>query len=329
MFYGIPADSLESIPSIVQIPRQIQKQELLKLMPLEWLFNYKKFQQNSQPVQTADACFEKRANNTIKLIFQSPTDQALSIVSHPPSSQSSLRNSFSYSSMITAVSTAQEDLPIHGFASDDYPIYPDKVNGHFLWDVPGSYMCDPDCPCLEDEEDDNDFNRRPRRCKKKNHKLNSCYQKPPLPPDDPDSLTLLPIYRKGLRLIQKEYEQKSCRQEANQPMLHSIPIQSCIMFSSSSYQEHFPPLEKQTDPQTKVTTKPFVHSPVTPNGQIEEPKPFEVVLNWQTQTARAQNSAFRSLDEKIERVACQVKQTNTKVDKITSQLEQMYLDMQN
>ena len=78
------------------------------------------------------------------------------------------------------------------------------------------------------------------------------------------------------------------------------------------------PLEKQIDPQTKVTTKPFVHSPVTSNGQLEEPKPFEAVLNWQTQNARAQNSAFRSLNEKIEKVASQVKQIDTKVDRITT-----------
>ena len=43
----------------------------------------------------------------------------------------------------------------------------------------------------------------------------------------------------------------------------------------------------------------------------------------------AHNSAFRSLDEKIEKVVSQVKQTNTKVDRITTQLEQMYFDMQN
>ena len=112
-------------------------------------------------------------------------------------------------------------------------------------------------------------------------------------------------------------------------MLHSSPIQSYMMFSSSSYQEQFPPLEKQTNPQIKVTTKPFVHSPVTPNGQLEELKPFEAVLNWQTQNARAQNSAFKSLNEKIEKVTSQVKQTHTKVDRITTQLEQMYFDMQN
>ena len=67
----ILAESSESILSIVQIPRQIQKQELFKLMPLEWLSNYEKFHQNSQPVQTSDAHFEKRVDGTVKLIFQS------------------------------------------------------------------------------------------------------------------------------------------------------------------------------------------------------------------------------------------------------------------
>ena len=40
----------------------------------------------------------------------------------------------------------QEDLPITGFNSDGFPVYPAKQNGHFLWDVPGSGHCDPDCP---------------------------------------------------------------------------------------------------------------------------------------------------------------------------------------
>ena len=33
----------ESVPTILQIPRQIPKQDLLKLMPLEWLSNYEQF----------------------------------------------------------------------------------------------------------------------------------------------------------------------------------------------------------------------------------------------------------------------------------------------
>ena len=43
------------IPTIIQIPKQIQKQELLKLMPLEWLTNYEHFHQNSKPVETIEA----------------------------------------------------------------------------------------------------------------------------------------------------------------------------------------------------------------------------------------------------------------------------------
>ena len=116
--------------------------------------------------------------------------------------------------MITAVSVAQESLPIHGFASDGYPIYPDKINGHFLWDVLSSHMCDSYCPCVK-EEDDDDFNMCHRPHKKKSHKSDPCHKKPILPLDDPDSLTPLHIYRKGLRL---------CKQEANQPILHSTPI---------------------------------------------------------------------------------------------------------
>ena len=39
----------DTILTIIQIPKQIKKQELLKLMPLEWLSNYKQFHQNSEP----------------------------------------------------------------------------------------------------------------------------------------------------------------------------------------------------------------------------------------------------------------------------------------
>ena len=33
----------DQIPTIITIPRQIPKHELIKLMPLEWISNYKKF----------------------------------------------------------------------------------------------------------------------------------------------------------------------------------------------------------------------------------------------------------------------------------------------
>lgn len=98
--------------------------------------------------------------------------------------------------------------------------------------------------------------------------------------------------------------------------------------SSSSCNSKFPPLEKHNDPQSKVTTKPYVHGPVTPSGQLEEPKPFETVLNWQSKNARAQNTSLEQIHTKVDAVTTQVRQTSSKVDSIATQLEKMYTDME-
>ena len=103
------------------------------------------------------------------------------------------------------------------------------------------------------------------------------------------------------------------------------------MFSShsQSYSESFPPLEKHTDPQTRVTSKPYVQSPVTASGQPEEPKQYEAVLNWQTRNASAQNQSLHQLGKKIDRVASQVSQTETKVDTLSNRLDQIYMKLQD
>ncbi|KAH9792618.1 hypothetical protein KPL71_004196 [Citrus sinensis] len=238
----------DTIPTIIQIPKQIQKQDLLKLMPLEWLTNYEHFHQNSEPVQTKEATFGRRPNGQVKLSFQTPDTK--------PASDSP---QLSYTAMITAVQTGQEkQLPIHGFSSEGYPVYPDKINGHFIWDVPEAHMCNPDCPCLDDmdiEEELEVMRRKKKKKKKSSYPPSSCKPFPPHPPPDP------------------------------KPPVH--PIRSCLMFSSHSYEDFFPPLEKQMDTQTRVTSKPFVQSPVTASGQPEEPKQYEAVLNWQTKNASA------------------------------------------
>ena len=76
----------DTIPTIIQIPKQIQKQELLQLMPLEW--------QNSELVQTTEATFERRQNGQVKLSFQTPDTKLVSDTSQ-----------LSYTAMITAVQT--------------------------------------------------------------------------------------------------------------------------------------------------------------------------------------------------------------------------------
>ena len=105
--------------------------------------------------------------------------------------------------MITAVSTGQEsNLPIYRFSLEGYPVYPEKVNSHFLWDVPKAHMCNPDCPYSDDTDDDEDFEimRIRRRKKKKSHipKI-PCRPYSSRPSDDLEPDQPLPIYKKVLR----------------------------------------------------------------------------------------------------------------------------------
>ena len=90
--------------------------------------------------------FERRSDGTVRMTFRPPP----TALEEPP------RLSFTYSAMVTAVQTAQEKLPITGFNSEGYPVYPAKLNGHFLWDSLGSGNCDPDCPCWNDWDEDDD-----------------------------------------------------------------------------------------------------------------------------------------------------------------------------
>ena len=66
-----------------------------------------------------------------------------------------------------------------------------------------------------------------------------------------------------------------------------------------------------------------------PTGQLEEPRPFEAVLNWHTQNAIAQNTVLQNLDHRVQLVTTQVQNTDKKIDSISAQLEQMYTDLKN
>ncbi|KAH9769835.1 hypothetical protein KPL71_012160 [Citrus sinensis] len=310
----------DQIPTIIRIPRQIPRHELIKLMPLEWISNYEQFHNNTAPIQTSESMFERRQDGTVRMTFKPP----------PSAPQEPPRLSFTYSSMITAVQTAQEDLPITGFNSEGYPVYPAKHNGHFLWDAPGSGMCDPNCPCWDDWEEDDDYATTRKKKPKKKKPSVPCHHCDPKPPSDPPPPPApLPIYRKELRWIAKH-----CKSEIPSPLPNPTPIVqplACMMFSSTSsdYSSSFPSLEPHTDPQRNVVSKPFVPLPITSTGHLEPPKPFESVLNWQTQNARAQNDTLLHLNSKVENISLRTEQIETKDDSITAQMQQIYQNLQS
>ncbi|KAH9780682.1 hypothetical protein KPL71_008170 [Citrus sinensis] len=310
----------DQIPTIIQIPRQIPRHELIKLMPLEWISNYEQFHNNTAPIQTSESMFERRQDGTVRMTFRPP----------PSAPQEPPRLSFTHSSMITAVQTAQEDLPITGFNSEGYPVYPTTHNGHFLWDAPGSGMCDPNCPCWDDWEEDDDYaTTRKKKPKKKKPPVPSHHCDPKPPSDPPPPPAPLPIYRKELRWIAKH-----CKSEIPSPLPNPTPIVqplACMMFSSTSsdYSSSFPSLEPHTDPQRNVVSEPFESSPITSTGHLEPPKPFESVLNWQTQNARVQNDTLLHLNSKVENISLRTEQIETKVDSITAQMQQIYQNLQS
>ncbi|KAH9686179.1 hypothetical protein KPL70_014272 [Citrus sinensis] len=267
--FQIQLQGAEQTPTskIATLHHQI-KQELLRLMPLEWLTNYEHFHQNLEPVQTTEATFNRGPIGQVKLSFQTPDTEP---VSNSPQ--------LSYTAMITTVQTGQEKkLPIHGFSSEGYPVYPDKVNGHFLWDVPEAHMCNPDCPCLDDTDIGEELEIMQRKKKKKKKNL------------------LIHHHLANLFLH----------------ILHQIPnllsIQSDLALCF----------------QVTPMKNPFHH---LKNRQTH--KLYEAVLNWQTKNANAQNHTLQQLGKKIDRVATQVSQTETKVDSISSRLDQMYIHLQD
>ncbi|KAH9763292.1 hypothetical protein KPL70_001111 [Citrus sinensis] len=173
----------DQIPTIIQIPRQIPRNELIKLMPLEWISNYEQFHNNTTPIQTSKSMFERRQDGTVRMTFKPP----------PSAPQEPPWLSFTYSSMITAVQTAQEDLPITGFNFEGYLVYPTKQNGNFLWDALGSSMCDPTCLCWDDWDEDDDYaTTRKRKPKKKKNLLSHV-------------TTVIPNHHKILHLHQLHY----------------------------------------------------------------------------------------------------------------------------
>ncbi|KAH9744329.1 hypothetical protein KPL70_003653 [Citrus sinensis] len=191
-------------------------------------------------------------------------------------------------------------------------------------------MCDPNCPCWDDWEEDDDYATTRKKKPKKKKPPVPCHHCDPKPPSDPPPPPApLPIYRKELTWIAKH-----CKSEIPSPLSHPTPIVqplACMMFSSTSsdYSSSFPPLEPHTDSQRNVVSKPFIPSPITSTGHLEPPKPFESVLNWQTQNARAQNDTLVNINSKVEKISLRTEQLETKVDSISAQMQQIHQNLQS
>ncbi|KAK4383739.1 polyprotein [Sesamum angolense] len=138
----VHANSGMKIPTIIQIPRQIQRKDLEKLVPTEWITNYEPLQQQHESVKATDFRYKRLPDGRVKTIFTTQPD------GEPSNPEFQL--------MITPIPVPEEIItPIASFGADGHHIYTDQINGHFIWDVNPS-MCDPECSCEEDDDDSDD-----------------------------------------------------------------------------------------------------------------------------------------------------------------------------
>ncbi|KAK2662037.1 hypothetical protein Ddye_000611 [Dipteronia dyeriana] len=123
------------IPTIIQIPKQLPKEKLEEVIPLEWITNYEKAFQNTTPVFASDTKYVKQKDGSIKIVYETITK-----------SKASSSTPLVFQALMIRPITSEDDIQIHSFQADGSPVYTDKIKGHFIWDVDPN-MCDEDCEC--------------------------------------------------------------------------------------------------------------------------------------------------------------------------------------
>ncbi|QCD84109.1 Viral movement protein [Vigna unguiculata] len=301
-------DQQEENPSIIHVPRNIFRQELVQMIPVEWVTNYEKLHINKKPIQSTEATFRRSVDGRVVTVFKKLEDE--------PSSSSSI-----FQSMMIEPYTKEGKIPIWGVEPDGNPIFTDRINGHFIWDADPE-MCESDCDCEEDSENSSDSDDEPEP---PSSGRDFCRRRPPPPPKKPDKGG-----RPWVGLHQQQepepfWKEKRCaeilREYDNFATSPAIP---CMMFTETNYDHQFPPLERRVDPVLNITTKPTI-SP-TEIGPEGRPKPLsqaEEVLNWQTENAKAQNSILRCIDAKIERLSTHADQSNDRLQHLSDKMQKL------
>ncbi|KAK2658294.1 hypothetical protein Ddye_004827 [Dipteronia dyeriana] len=211
----------DEVPTIIQIPKLLLRGKLTEIMLLKWIINYEKAFQNTTPVITLDTKFNKLSDGSIQTTYEpntTPTSKAPAISASAP---------LVFQVLMIRPVISEEEILIHSFKANRYPIYTDKINGHFIWDV-DLEMCDTNCEC--------------KACSKiirSSYKPGHSHHKP----DDPNSPWIglhpvknkpLPIYDRALQILKSE------GLLLDEPLPPLPAPRPCFM--ASSYDKDFPPL---------------------------------------------------------------------------------------
>ncbi|KAJ6949828.1 hypothetical protein NC651_003722 [Populus alba x Populus x berolinensis] len=100
------------------VQRQIPKEDLQKLLPSSWIFNYEKLHQSFVPKQSTEPEFTKKADGTVEIIFKKgeSSTSPLGIFSPFISMMQPAQNPL----LVPIESFSKDSLPVYSFAHDNY-----------------------------------------------------------------------------------------------------------------------------------------------------------------------------------------------------------------
>ncbi|CAK8572957.1 unnamed protein product [Lathyrus sativus] len=228
--------------------------------------------------------------------------------------------------------------PVYAVTTEGKPIYTDKIDGHFIWDVDPT-RCDPNCDCwMHDDDIDRDI-ILPKTKKKGRCKPSPPPQRRSNPNNGPwvgihGKKKPLCIYEEGLKILRKEgllppddptlitwSPTEHCKPLHPPDVAQSIP---CFMYSTttSEFDRQFPALERKMDPITGKTSKPFIHpSEVLSDGKLKPLTQAEEVLNWQSENMVSQNEILQNLDEKVDKIAEKIDETDEDLKVLSQKMQ--------
>ncbi|KAK2642875.1 hypothetical protein Ddye_024638, partial [Dipteronia dyeriana] len=173
-----------------------------------------------------------------------------------------------FQSLMIQPITFEDDISIHSFQVDGSPVYTNKIDGHFKWDV-DPIMCDANC-------DSRKCSKVPRSTCKPFHR--------PYKSDDPNSHWIvlhpiktkpLPIYDRALQILQDEGLLHVEPKTIVPPFPQHVPC-----FIASNYDQDFPPLKSVSNQEKNMFSRPFIQSTeVLPDRSLKKPSQAEWVLN--------------------------------------------------
>ncbi|GJS47542.1 putative zinc finger, CCHC-type containing protein [Tanacetum coccineum] len=272
----IDVDS-NATPTCTYVPRQLSREELVKLLPEKWITNYEQIHQ--APVRSTSAPeFVRHENGLVEIKFSS--------------SQPKSDNVF--------------PTGIHMITPTDQE--PAQEIKHIWWDVCNCESCLDEAAKIDDDDD------IPKKRKSSQQKLKRRYEKgdptvgllgepsgkfdyyvlypkaepsqplsPPqkTPPTSPTPPKLSPYNQKALSILHQD-----------PPMFPITKGPSCSY--SQEYEQEFPALTafEHLDSRTKHDWKIKNPTTIGPTGQANTISPAEATLNWQSENAVAQNKVL-------------------------------------